>query len=355
VDSNVLSSVAASDEKNGVVSLPVNVPYATQTIGTHFVQLKVYAAGEKLIAVSDPVIFIIKLTVVAPTATLPLPIPTPTKAPTAAPAAVVSGTTSTTATVATTGAASGSGDVAPTLTITNEFANIRSGPGTNFDLVGKLNQNDKAPVRGKSPDGVWWQIAFDKGKNGVGWVRSDLVSVNAAAVAVAAVTLPPTPTSPPTQPPPPEQPTQLPPTAGATTVAAVTATPSGPLCDASMTKVWRGSNPNYPFCGLQDPTWADPNGDYNVYDNGRDTPLSISWNIFGANVKQMWIHFDQDNTLCGFAKPTQKTVNQQVAPAGKFSFNVLDFPYGGTMRVWWSIVLADGRVVNWGEKKLCIR
>ncbi len=355
IDSNVLSSVAASDATSGVTSLPVSVPYTTQTIGTHFVQLKVYAAGDKLIAVSDPLIFTIRLAAVTPTQPPP---PTPTQAPTVAPAVVptaagVTTTTSTTATVA----APASGDVAPTLTITNEFANIRSGPGINFDIVGKLNQNEKAPVRGKSPDGLWWQIAFDKGTNGVGWVRGDLVSVNAAAAAVAAVTLPPTPTSPPTQPPPPEQPTAIPPTAASTTVAvaAATATPSDSLCNASM-KEWRGQNPNYPFCSSKDPGWADPNDEYLVFDNGRNIPLSLSWNIFGSNIKQMWIHFSQDNSgACGFTTLTQKTIDQQVSPAGKFDFNVQDFPYGGSMRISWSVVLADGRSVEWGFKKFCIR
>ena len=61
VDSGVMTSVQAPDANNGVASLPVSVPYNSQTIGTHFVQLKVYAAGDKLIAMSDPVIFTIKL------------------------------------------------------------------------------------------------------------------------------------------------------------------------------------------------------------------------------------------------------------------------------------------------------
>jgi len=344
IDSGVLTAVPAPDTANGVASLPVSVAYNSQTIGTHFVQLKVYATGDKLIAVSDPVIFTIKLSAVTAT-TAPLAQPTPTAAPASTAAAVVSGTAAT-ATPA---------GVAPSLTITNEFANIRSGPGINFDLVGKLNQNDKAPVRGKSPDGIWWQIAFDKGPNGVGWVRGDLVSANAAAQAIAAVALPPTPTKPPTQPAPPAQPTTLPPTAASTNVAAATAVPSGPVCDASM-KEWRGQNPNYPFCARQDPTWADPNGEYLIYDNGRNIPLSLSWNIFGSNIKEMWIHFDQDNSnACGFNKPTQKTINQQVSPAGKFDFNAIDFPYGGTMRISWSVVLVDGRAVEWGFKKFCIR
>ena len=362
IDATVLTAVAAADTNNGVASLPVSVPYKTQTIGTHFVQLKVYGAGEKLLAVSDPTIFVIKLAPEAPT-TVPqpptaTPAPTPVPAPTSAPVVVTdTATTSATLTTTTTVTTVDAGNVAPSLTITNEFANVRSGPGTTYDLIGKLNLNETAPVRGKNAasDGVWWQIAFDKGPNGVGWVRGDLVSANAAAQGIAPAAAPPSPTAQPTQPPAPEQPTALPPTAVLTTVAVLTPTPSGPLCDASV-KDWRGQNPSYPFCAGKDPTWADPNSEYTVYDNGRDVPLSISWRIYGENVKSMWIHFDQDNTgMCGFNKATQKTINQQVSPEGTFAFNALDFVYGGTMRVWWQVVLTDGRVVTWGEKKLCIR
>lgn len=346
VDSATLASVPASDAANGVSTLPVQAPFSTQTVGSHFAQLKVYGVGDKLIAVSDPVIFVMKLAAVTPT-TAPQPTATAVP-PTVTPTAVVSGSAELTNTAATTASVS----IAPELTITNEFANIRSGPGINFNLVGKLNQNEKAPVRGKNQDGTWWQIAFDKGPNGVGWVFGQLVSVNAAAAQVAAVAAPPTPTSPPA----PAGPTATPPgiVAQVTGTPGTTATSSGPVCDASS-KDWRGQNPNYPFCANKDPTWADPQGDWNVYDNGRDIPLSISWSMYGSNINQVWIHFVQDDNICGFTKQTQHIVNQQVPAAGKYDFNVLQFPYGGTLKVYLTVTLNDGRTVQWGEKKLCIR
>jgi hypothetical protein len=67
------------------------------------------------------------------------------------------------------------------------------------------------------------------------------------------------------------------------------------------------------------------------------------------------IHFDQSDSACDFARPAQRTVNQQVPASGTFNFNVGEFPYGGTFHVYLSITLKDGRVVNFGEKKLCIR
>jgi uncharacterized protein YraI len=305
-------------------------------VGAHYVQLNVYGLDDKLIAKSDAVVF---NTRASPETTTPVPTSLPATPTTAAAAATT--VTTITATTATTAA------LTPTVTISNDFANIRSGPGTNYDIVGQLNQNDSANVRGKAQAGdfTWYQIVFAKGPNGLGWVRGDLVSANAAVASVAAVAPPVAPTSPPAPPPP---------TAAPPTVPAATPTPSDPCVVGSPD--WRGQNPNYPFCAKQDPTWADPQDLYLVFDNGRDIPLSFSWNIYGAKISRMDIHFDQDNNnLCGFNKQGQTFVNQQVQPAGSYNFNVNQFPYGGTYRVYWTVTLVDGRTVIWGEKKLCIR
>jgi uncharacterized protein YraI len=346
VDSKTHVSLPAADKANGVLSFPVQITWTTQIVGAHFVQLNVYGTDDKLIAKSDAVIFSTKPAPETPTPTLAPP--TATAVPTTlAPTAVVTNAVVPTATVA---AVATVGAVTPTLTITNEFANVRSGPGTNYDLVGRLNQNDTAAVRGKalSSDGTWWQIVFAKGPNGLGWVRGDLVSVNSAAASVAVVAAPATPTSAPAPP------TSNAPTAAPTNVAAATAVPSGPVCNAS-TPDWKGSNPNYPFCGKQDPTWGDPQGEFNVYDNGRDIPLYISWNLYGSNINQVTIHFDYDSKICGFDRKAQKTVNQVVPAAGRFDFNISQFPYGGTYKVYLLVNLTDGRTVQYGEKKLCIR
>jgi hypothetical protein len=37
-------------------------------------------------------------------------------------------------------------------------ANVRSGPGTNFPIIGKANPNDAFEVLAKSEDSTWWQI-----------------------------------------------------------------------------------------------------------------------------------------------------------------------------------------------------
>jgi hypothetical protein len=52
-----------------------------------------------------------------------------------------------------------------------EYLNVRSGPGTSYDLLGRLNAGQSAPVTGKSADEHWWQITFE-GRSG--WVYAPL-------------------------------------------------------------------------------------------------------------------------------------------------------------------------------------
>ena len=50
---------------------------------------------------------------------------------------------------------------APAEVVMSGAVNIRSGPGTTYNLVGAANPNDKFRVTGKSPDGAWWQIDYN--------------------------------------------------------------------------------------------------------------------------------------------------------------------------------------------------
>lgn len=79
--------------------------------------------------------------------------------------------------------------------------NVRSGPGRQYKLLGRLADGNTAPVLGKSLDGQWWHIRF-RGK--LGWVHGDYVapveatsaadkSAAPAPSAQAAVTRPPGP------------------------------------------------------------------------------------------------------------------------------------------------------------------
>lgn len=85
--------------------------------------------------------------------------------------------------------------------------NVRSGPGLDFKLVGKLDTGAEAEVTGKNETGEWWQIKYEKGEGGLAWVANAVIdfSGDAASVPVVKFTLPTgtptvTPTPSPTEP-----------------------------------------------------------------------------------------------------------------------------------------------------------
>jgi uncharacterized protein YraI len=54
-------------------------------------------------------------------------------------------------------------------------ANVRSGPGLNFELLGRLEQDTVAVVVARDDLGDWWQIEYEAGENGLGWVAAAVV------------------------------------------------------------------------------------------------------------------------------------------------------------------------------------
>lgn len=84
--------------------------------------------------------------------------------------------------------------------------NVRSGPGTNYPVVGAGTAGQTTKVLGRNDDGTWLQVEYPSA-NGVGWVFAELVQVtgDAQGVAVAQAPPPPPPTATPV-------PTEVPPT-----------------------------------------------------------------------------------------------------------------------------------------------
>ena len=75
--------------------------------------------------------------------------------------------------------------VSATLTIASDLVNVRSGPGTEYELVGSATTGESFTIVAKSAAGDWWQICCVGGQNG--WVFGELATVqNADTVAVAA-------------------------------------------------------------------------------------------------------------------------------------------------------------------------
>ncbi len=76
--------------------------------------------------------------------------------------------------------------------------NVRSGPATEYDLIGVLIAGQVNEVLGRSPDSTWIKIVFIGGPDGTGWVLRDLVTVVGEIPNIPTVVPPPTATLPPT-------------------------------------------------------------------------------------------------------------------------------------------------------------
>ncbi len=97
-------------------------------------------------------------------------------------------------------------------------ANIRSGPATNYPLLGVAPFGAEGEIVGRSPDGQWWAVALPSAPGAIGWVSTSIVAaVNVEDVPViqpeppayvppapATPADPPTPVPPPTATPSPE-------------------------------------------------------------------------------------------------------------------------------------------------------
>ncbi len=101
-------------------------------------------------------------------------------------------------------------DLGPVLTIVMP-ANIRSGPGTNYPVLGGVEAGKTAPVVGRDASSDWYVISYAGSASGQGWVSSIVATYSGDANSLPVVKAPPPP--PPTAVPPTAVPTQVPPTA----------------------------------------------------------------------------------------------------------------------------------------------
>ena len=53
--------------------------------------------------------------------------------------------------------------------------NVRSGPGTNYNVLGVLRPGDQAEITGRNADSTWWQIEYATAPQGSGWVSAAYV------------------------------------------------------------------------------------------------------------------------------------------------------------------------------------
>lgn len=74
--------------------------------------------------------------------------------------------------------------------VSSGTVNIRSGPGTNYPVIGALEANVSLPIVGRNPDASWWQIKM--ADETLGWVANTVVNAtNADEVPVAEAPPPP--------------------------------------------------------------------------------------------------------------------------------------------------------------------
>jgi uncharacterized protein YraI len=58
---------------------------------------------------------------------------------------------------------------------TTNITNVRLGPGTDFERVGRLGAGETAVVIGQIKGGEWWLIEFEPAEAGQGWVAAEVV------------------------------------------------------------------------------------------------------------------------------------------------------------------------------------
>ncbi len=199
VDGAVYATIPGPEE--GVADFQVpEVPWTPTSAGQHTISLSAYGVkpDEALLGRSETVIINAQAAALPPTPTVPAAATEPPPPPTAPPQSTVpavQGDAAPTATPAQGAAApaapaADAGNEAPSVTVTNEFVNVRKGPAIGYDKLGELKQGEKAAVKGRSSDNSWYQISY---KGGNGWVIADYVQANAAAKNVAVAAAPPLP------------------------------------------------------------------------------------------------------------------------------------------------------------------
>ena len=117
---------------------------------------------------------------------LMLPTSTPTPTPTFTPTGTSSPTNTPTATTTPTPTPK------PDAVVNVKALNLRSGPGTVYDVVGLLKQGDSLEATGKNLAGGWLKVVAPSGQEG--WVNASFLKINLPLVSVPVAQVPPTPT-----------------------------------------------------------------------------------------------------------------------------------------------------------------
>lgn len=77
-------------------------------------------------------------------------------------------------------------------------ANIRSGPGTMYEIISFLPLNGTTTVTGRNDANTWWYIVLPGNTTNYGWIAGSVVTTSCLPASVQVVAAPPTPTPTPT-------------------------------------------------------------------------------------------------------------------------------------------------------------
>ena len=77
-------------------------------------------------------------------------------------------------------------------TVASDTVNVRGGPGTNYAVLGRLQQGQTFPITGKNAAGDWWQFDYS-GRSG--WVFGQNVRVTSPELVQVAANIPAAPTA----------------------------------------------------------------------------------------------------------------------------------------------------------------
>jgi len=163
-----------------------------------------------------------------------------------------------------------------------DYVNVRTGPGTNYPVLGVAAPGATAVITGKSSDGAWWQIQVPTqfSANGFGWVSASYtLAYNTGSVPV--VSAPPAPPTVAATPPPP---------AGTLYCSLVSQSPAdgttisigSPFTTTWVLKntgsvAWDSSSYDFVFTGAYNNTWLHTGPD--IYDLGTTVSSGQTYNF----------------------------------------------------------------------------
>lgn len=182
--------------------------------------------------------------------------------------------------------------------------NVRVGPGFEFDRIGEVKLGERYRVLGGIADYTWLVIDY---QGGVGWIKTEFVTVLGDLGAVSIVQAPPTPTLGPTAtPPPPANPDLV--------IDTVTLNPAQPIPNRPFTAIVtvRNAGANAAGSFAIAATWA-PGDVYtatfvNGLAGGQSTQVQLSATLTGTGVFQVGVVADLNNEV-GEADETNNVYN----------------------------------------------